>query len=184
MLLAACTSSEADGEPEISTAPKAPVSEFTVTCPAFSDPVTAPDKDALPALSLECLGSEGDPVSLSGKPERPTVINIWASWCGPCLEEMPLLDQLAQVGAGQVDVLGVVTNDNRSAATSYAVEMDITFPSVLDPKGKLVAAEAFPGVPDTILLNADGTVAFRHIGPYKSLDDLKADVAEHLGVTL
>jgi cytochrome c biogenesis protein CcmG, thiol:disulfide interchange protein DsbE len=184
VLLAACTSPAAEGEPTISTAAQAPTSEFTVACPTFSDPVTTPGQDNLPAVSLECLGSEGDPVGLSGQPQRPTVINIWASWCGPCLDEMPLLDQLAQQGAGQVDVLGIVTNDNRSAATSYAMEMGLSFPSVLDPKGQVVDAEGFPGVPASILLDADGTIAFRHIGPYKTLDDLKKDVAEHLGVNL
>lgn len=183
-LLAACASPEPDPAADRSTAAKAPKSDFTVPCPAFGEPATVSEDDALPALSLECLGSEGDPVALDGAPARPTVINIWASWCGPCLEEMPLLNQLAQQGAGQLDVLGVVTNDNRSAATAYAVDMGLTFPSVLDPKGGLVAAEAFPGVPDTILVDADGAVAFRHIGPYKTYDELTADVAEHLGVTL
>ena len=183
-LLAACTPAESDADAEVSPAQRAPKSDFTVACPTFADPVAAGEQDVLPALSLECLGSEGEPVSLNGKPQRPTVINIWASWCGPCLEEMPLLNQLAQDGAGRLDVLGVVTNDNRAAATSYAVDMGLTFPSVLDPRGKVVAAEAFPGVPDTILLDGDGKVAFRHIGPYKTLTDLKQDVAEHLGVTL
>lgn len=181
-LLAGCAASESEETPQL--APQAPESAFTIGCPAFTDPASDAEKDRLPELSLECLGSGADPVSIGGQPPRPTVVNLWASWCGPCLEEMPLFDQLAQQGTGQVDVLGIVTNDNRSAATAFAVEMNLSFPSALDPKGKIVADQGFVGLPGTLMLDSDGVIVFRHLGPYVTLDDLRADVVEHLGVSL
>lgn len=184
VLLGACTSAESDSGEQPSTAAKAPESEFTVGCPQFTDPRAGDEQDRLPALSLECLGSEGDPVAISGKPAVPTVVNLWASWCGPCIDEMPLLDELSQQSGGKVAVLGIVTSDNRSAATSFAVDMGLTFPSVLDPKGQVVSAEGLVGLPVTMMVDTDGKITYRHIGPYKTIDDLRQDVAEHLGVAV
>lgn len=185
LLLSACTAGSDDAaEGTISTAPDAPVSDFTVTCPEWSDPQTKPDDGKLPPLSLECLGSEGKPVAVSGKPPRPTVVNIWASWCPPCREEMPIIEQLAQAGVGKVDVLGVASSDGREAATAFAAEKQLSFPSVLDRKGQVAASQGAPGLPDTLFVDAGGKVVYLHPGPYHSLADLKADVQEHLKVTL
>lgn len=184
LLLAGCTPSGDEGGASISTAPKAPKSDFVIACPEYTDPQVKPDAGKLPALSLECLGSEGDPVSVSGTPPRPVVVNLWASWCPPCREEMPFIDQLAKAGAGAVDVLGVATSDTRDAATAFAVEYAMTFPSVLDPKNQILASQGIQGLPATLFLDAKGVVVDAHVGPYKSYDDLEADVAKHLKVSL
>ncbi len=186
MVLAGCDSDGGTdgGEPTISTAAKAPVSEFTVACPEFTDPQTDPDDDKLPALSLECLGSEGEPVTMSGSPPRPTVINLWASWCSPCREEMPILEEFATAAADKVDLLGVASSDNRTSSTAFAVEYSMSFPSVLDPKAKVMADQGLQGLPGTLFMDEDGVIVYKHVGVYKSLDELKQDVADHLGVTV
>lgn len=164
--------------------PTAPVSDFQVDCPAFGEPVDAVQDDALEAVTLECLGSEGEPVTMNGKPPMPTIVNFWATWCGPCVDEMPLLDEFALAAQGEVGVLGVATNNPRGQATSFAVDMDLSFPSVLDLNSQVITAEGIVGMPVTIFLDEDGAVVHRHIGAYDSMDKIKADVAEHLGVTL
>lgn len=121
---------------------------------------------------------------MSGTPARPTVINMWASWCEPCRAEMPYLNQLAEDGKGAVDVLGIASGNAREQATSYAVEFGLVFPSVLDPKSQVATSQGVPGLPGTVFMNAKGVVVKVHIGPYKSYDDLKKDVTEHLKVTL
>lgn len=186
IVLAGCDSDGGTdgGDTTISTAAKAPESDFTVPCPELTDPQADPDDDKLPALSLECLGSEGEPVTMSGSPPRPTVINLWASWCGPCRDEMPILDEFAAAGQGKVDLLGIATSDNRTAATAFAVEYSMSFPSVLDPKSKILADQGMQGLPGTIFMDEDGVIVYRHVGVYKSIDELKNDVAEHLGVTV
>ncbi|MFV0533879.1 MAG: TlpA family protein disulfide reductase [Cumulibacter sp.] len=184
VLLTACGSTSPDADEPKETAGTAPQSDFTVDCPTFEAPAGEATDDRLPDVTLECLGSEGEPVAIAGVPPRPTVINLWASWCGPCLEEMPILDEFAALGDGEVDVLGVVTQNARSQATAYAAEMDVTFPSVVDFEGQVLTAEGFVALPATILIDDEGTIAYRHIGPYKSIEDLAADVEKYLGVSL
>ena len=75
-------------------------------CPESGEPVGR--GDGLPELALPCLGA-GDPVQLAGLTGRPRLVNIWASWCGPCREEMPWLQQAHDTG--EVDVLGVDAED-------------------------------------------------------------------------
>ena len=135
-------------------------------------------------MSLECLGSQGDPVGISGTPPRPTVVNLWASWCGPCRDEMPVLDEFAAAASGRVDLLGVATSDNRSAATAFSVEFALSFPSVLDPRAKILADQGLQGLPATLLMDQNGVIVYRHIGVYDTLDELKQDVAQHLKVAL
>lgn len=186
LVLAGCGPDSGPGgaDGSISTAPTAPESNFTITCPEFTDPQTDPADGKLPPVSLECLGSAGEPVTMSGSPQRPTVINLWASWCGPCREEMPILQEFADAAADKVDLVGIATSDNRTAATSFAVEYDLGFPSVLDPKAKVLADQGLQGLPGTLFMDEDGVIVHRHPGVYQSLDELKQDVAEHLGVTV
>ncbi|WP_228389247.1 TlpA family protein disulfide reductase [Cumulibacter manganitolerans] len=189
-VLAGCGAEGAGGGAPASVPPaaKAPPSEFTVGCPAFGAPAAkgagGAKNGALPAVSLECLGSEGDPITLNGTPPGPTVINLWASWCAPCRAEMPIIEKLAQQGHGTVQVLGIATGDARSAATAFAVEFGMTFPSVLDPKNKVVGAQGLQGLPATLFVDGSGDVVYVHPLPYKSYDELASDVAEHLKVTL
>ncbi len=184
VLLTACGSGSPDADEAKATAGTAPQSDFTVDCPTFEAPSGEATDDKLPDVTLECLGSGGEPVAIAGVPPRPTVVNLWASWCGPCLEEMPILDEFAALGDGEVDVLGVVTQNARSQATAYAAEMNVTFPSVVDFEGQVLTAEGFVALPATILLDDEGTIAYRHIGPYKSVEDLAADVEKYLAVSL
>ena len=185
-VLAGCSSSgPADRESSsVPTAAKAPVSDFTVACPAFDSASASKAKNPLPAVSLECLGSEGDPVTLNGTPTGPTVINLWASWCAPCRTEMPLIEQLATQGQGKVNVLGIATGDARSASTSFAVEFGMTFPSVLDPKNKVVGSQGLQGLPATLFVDASGDIVYVRKLPYKSYDELQADVAQYLKVAV
>ena len=91
----------------------------------------------LPALSFGCLG--GGRLDLGKAPGVPTVVNLWASWCGPCREELPLMQQLAAADAGKVRVVGVVSKDGLPQAESFAEDTGITFPSAFDGQGDLMA---------------------------------------------
>lgn len=181
LVLTGCTDEEPAASP---SATPAPVSDFTIDCPTWSDPATEAGKDLLPNLQLECLGSEGLPVAISGKPDRPVVINIWGSWCPPCRDEMPLLVEVAALGEGKVDLLGIASLDTRTAATAGALDLGMTFPSVLDPKGQVVKSLGIPGMPVTLLLGTDGLIKHTHVGPFESTAEITEAIAEHLKVTL
>ena len=89
-----------------------------------------PADSLLAGISLPCL-TGGEDLEL-GRIGRPAVINLWASWCGPCRTELPELQRFADAAGDRVVLLGVVTGDTRSAATSLAADLGVTFPSVFD----------------------------------------------------
>ncbi|MFD1824560.1 MULTISPECIES: TlpA family protein disulfide reductase [Mumia] len=138
----------------------------------------------LPGLYLDCLGG-GAPVSLPGLPAKPTVVNLWASWCGPCRDELPHLAQLHDEAGGQVAVLGIDYKDpDPEAALRLAKDAGVTFPLLADPEQTVGKALGVVGLPQTVFVAADGTVTATHRAPITSYDQLRSLVDEHLGVAL
>lgn len=131
--------------------------------------------DRLPALDLPCL-VPGPTVDLSTLGGRPVLVNLWATWCGPCRDEMPLL-QAAHVQHGaDVQFLGVNIQDTTEAAAAFLPDVGVTYPQVVDLDGKLLDHLRIPGLPVTVLLHPDGSIAGQHIGELKpdTLEDLLA----------
>jgi thiol-disulfide isomerase/thioredoxin len=138
--------------------------------------------DLLPALSFGCPG--GGSLDLGRAPGVPTVLNLWGSWCTPCREELPVMQQFADAAAGQVRVMGVISKDGRPQAESFAADAGVTFPSAFDGDGKLMTDLGLNGLPYTYFLDADGAVVYTQVGPVTSLDELRALAVQHLGVQL
>lgn len=141
----------------------------------------------LPELTLPCLGG-GPDVELSSL-RGPMVINLWQAFCEPCREEMPALEQFHQQYGDQVPVLGIDFNDvHPDGALALAEETGATYPSVADPGGELMAEDTFAvarrGLPAFVFVDADGTVVAQDSGGVESVAEIKAKVAEHLGITL
>ncbi len=178
LLLAGCT-----GGPDDEAAPRTDVAAAETDlapCPAQSTEPAAPSD--LPALSLECFS--GGTVDLGLAPGAPTVVNLWASGCAPCREELPVVQQLADAAGDRVRVLGVVSKDGVPQATSFAADAGATFPSAFDGDGALMDGLGIRALPYTYFLAADGSVAHVEVGPVESLPEFEQLVAEHLGVRL
>ena len=178
-LLAACGTTPNAAGPR-TTAPASPAGALQ-PCPAQPDRPAKGSK-VLPSLTFACLG--GGRLDLGKAPGMPTVVNLWASWCGPCREELPLMQQLAASGAGKVRVVGVVSKDGRPQAVSFAGAAGATFPSAFDGQGDLMTKLGLQGLPYTYFLNPDGGVVFTQVGPVTSEDQLRGLVADHLRVRL
>ena len=148
-------------------------------CPESGAPLDR--VDGLPALELPCLGP-GDPVQLAGLEGRPRLVNIWASWCGPCRDEMPWLQRAHASGA--VDVLGVDAEDRAEYAAALISDLHITFPSVFDPANELARELRIVSKPTTLLVSAEGEVVYVHPGPFASYADLRRALQTHLKVEL
>jgi thiol-disulfide isomerase/thioredoxin len=90
---------------------------------------------------------------------KPLIINIWASWCGPCRAEMGSLERLAQQYNGkEFNVIGISTDDYRNKATAFIKQTGITFENFLDSKLLLENMLGANTIPLTILVDADGRV--------------------------
>ncbi|HUV47523.1 MAG TPA: TlpA disulfide reductase family protein [Actinomycetes bacterium] len=148
-------------------------------CPASGEPVGR--GDGVPELELPCLGA-GGPVQMAGLTERPRLVNIWASWCEPCRDEMPWLQQAHDTG--EVDVLGVDAEDQVPAAAALLDELGVTFPSVFDPRNEFAREVRVITKPTTLFVSEEGEVVFVLPGAFASYDELGDLVKTHLKVDL
>ena len=102
-------------------------------------------------------------VARSAAAGRPTVINLFASWCGPCECEMPLLNRVAGRELG-TDFLGVAHLDARADAERFVAEQQVVFTTVLDLGGEVAAAVGGRGLPVTVAFDRDGVMVGRVFG--------------------
>jgi len=194
VLLAGCTAEgDRDGSPVASvstgsseaapTTPGGPLTADTglLPCPeVFGGPAQGPD--TLPPMTFDCIG--GGSLDLGQAAGVPRVVSLWGSWCPPCREELPVVQQLADVAGDRVQVLGVATRDRLTAADSFAADAGVTFPSAYDREGELMVQLGINALPYTYFVDAAGSVTFVQVGPVKTLADFEQLVSEHLGVQL
>ncbi|MET8147403.1 redoxin domain-containing protein [Actinoplanes sp. NPDC049668] len=135
----------------------------------------------LPPVSLPCF-TGGDSFTLAGL-RGPAVISLWASWCAPCREELPLMQELADLTAGRLHVVGVDTRDSRDAGASFAADRGLSIPTLFDPEQKLLTGLGKVNLPVTVFVGADGG---RYVYAGKPLDRpaLGDLVRAHTGVTV
>ncbi len=87
------------------------------------------------------------------------VINVWANWCDPCRREQPMLVDLADRYRGDgVRFLGINYQDDRDAARGWIREFEVPYPSLFDPTGGFAADLGFPALPDTYVVDREGTI--------------------------
>ena len=164
VVTAGCSAGSSGTEKQASAATSVAVPDGVAGCEAFAaDGASVGGEDGVPALQLPCLVG-GTDVALDDLGSRPVLVNLWASWCAPCREEMPLLQQAYERYGDQVGFLGVNTEDTRSAAASLLADLDATYPHVVDPDRELLTELAAPGLPITLAVSADGRVVDRQIG--------------------
>ena len=113
--------------------------------------------DALREAQLNGLSGAG--ASLSSYRGKPLVINVWASWCGPCRDEMGSLQQLASRYDGkQFNVIGISTDDYREQAAAFLKESNTTFTHYIDHDLQMEKMLGANKIPLTLLVDADGKV--------------------------
>ena len=125
-----------------------------------------------PAFELERLDGEGK-LSLASLRGKPVVLNFWASWCGPCKDEAPLLQAAYEKWRGQgVAFVGIDVQDFRGDARAFVERYGITYPNVYDGKGSTVGRYGVTGFPETYFVDAQGRVRYRIAGPVESAEEV------------
>lgn len=146
-----------------------------------------PESDRRPAPSVQGVTLDGDRFDLSALRGRIVVLNVWGSWCGPCRAEAPLLQRafpaLTRKGA---DLVGLDTRESAEPARAFVQAAGLTYPSVSDRDGRLQLAfsDTLPpaAIPSTVIVDAQGRVAARIIGPVDSVTTLLDVVDQVRGV--
>ena len=131
-------------------------------------------------LLLECLDGQSsiDLADLAG----PTVVNFWGSWCGPCRDEIPYFVDLNNSLPDGLQLIGVNREEKSiEDAQRFIEELGITYPQLSDQTGASKAVVG-PSVPITLFIDQTGAVAYQHVGPIDSVDELRSLILEHLGI--
>jgi thiol-disulfide isomerase/thioredoxin len=144
--------------------------------------IDEPDRVAAPDLAGTTL--EGDELALADFAGDVVVLNLWASWCGPCRAEAAALQQAYTDSRSQgVEFLGINNEDDAAAAVAFEKNFGITYPSLVDDTGELQLAfyDSVPAssIPWTLVIDRDGLIAARVLGPstYSELSNLVDEVA-------
>jgi thiol-disulfide isomerase/thioredoxin len=128
--------------------------------------VSAQDRQPAPEVVADTL--DGETLALSDVEGGPVLVNFWASWCGPCIQEAPALRAVHDTYAAQgVQVLGVNVRDTPTNARQFERDLEIPYPSWHDPSAQIAARFGGigpAGLPSTIILDADHRVAVRLVG--------------------
>lgn len=114
--------------------------------------------NAAPDFTIELLGGgRFDLADHLAEDGRPVLLNLWASWCGPCREEMPALDAASRTHT-DVYFIGVAVDDNASDAEAFASEVGVSYALAIDVSGEVGRAYPSPGLPATFLISRDGYI--------------------------
>jgi thiol-disulfide isomerase/thioredoxin len=129
----------------------------------------APDFD-LPRLET-ILDADPDParserLSLQDLRGRVVLVNFWASWCEPCEREMPAMERLHRsLPEDAFALVAIAIDENPKDVVSFQDRMQLSFPILLDPSGRVYAAYQTMGVPESLLIDAEGRIVERYVGP-------------------
>jgi thiol-disulfide isomerase/thioredoxin len=152
------------------------------TSEAASSASTVPSKlEIAPSFSVPT--SDGGEFTLSeqiANDGRPIFLNLWASWCFPCREEMPAIDRSSQ-DFPDVAFLGVSVQDSRSDAEAFAEEIGVTYLLGFDEENKVDSAYMPLGLPASYLISSDGVIVERIFGKVTE-EDLAEKFATHFGL--
>jgi len=129
-----------------------------------------------PAPDFALKSTSGDNLRLSEHRGDVVMVNFWATWCGPCRQEMPLLDELysryQRVG---FSLLGVNIDDNSSKAMNMISELGVSFPVLFDNRKEVSKLYNVDAMPVTVIIDREGTVRYVHQGYKPGYEEMYLD---------
>lgn len=129
-----------------------------------------------PAPDFTLKSVDGSNLRLSEQRGQVVLINFWASWCGPCRQEMPLLDEIQQKYSKLgFTVLGVNVDKDPAKADKILKDIPVTFPVLYDSEGTVSKLFDVSAMPTTVIVDRDGSMRFLHLGFKPGYEDIYVD---------
>jgi thiol-disulfide isomerase/thioredoxin len=118
----------------------------------------------VPAPDFELLSTDGNLVSLSGQEGKVVVVNFWATWCGPCVQEIPMFQQFHEKYAPDLVILGVNEQENAEDVREFVRQFEVTYPVLLDRDADLAPVFRLMALPVTVFVDQEGMLRYHHVG--------------------
>lgn len=114
-----------------------------------------------PDFKAESLAITGKTVTLADFKGKAVLLEFWATWCGPCRETMPVIDEVyKEFGPKGLQVVSL-TNEDRATVEAFAAKSDVTYPLFLDVGGSANQAYGITGIPDAVVIGKNGSIVWR-----------------------
>ncbi|WP_044478615.1 TlpA family protein disulfide reductase [Paenibacillus antibioticophila] len=146
------------------------------------------DQPAMQRLSIgshapdfEGVNTNGEKIRLADYRGKVVVINFWASWCGPCVNEMPLINGVFQDHPDDVATLFVNAGESKGTIKEFLTAHQFEFPVLIDAAGKIAGAYSITGLPATYILNKDGAISQAIIGEIQNKQQLDNAIEDARG---
>jgi cytochrome c biogenesis protein CcmG/thiol:disulfide interchange protein DsbE len=120
-------------------------------------------------FTLEDVRAGRPAVALEALRGKPVVLNFFASWCGPCVREMPAIQAMSERYRGKVHFVGVTFNDRREAARDVIERTGVTYPAAFDPQSDVAVDYVVRVMPTTFFIGSDGHLVERKDGEISEL---------------
>ena len=121
------------------------------------------------AIPLQGKILDGEAWSLSAQQGRPTLVVFWASWCGPCMEEIPHLNALKKEYGDRLELVGVNMGESLSKIQQARAETEMSYATLLDKRGEIAGSWRVRKLPLMVVMDKEGRVRFRGIGSEEQL---------------
>ena len=181
-LMAGCTSkvSAPDLGASVTQSPSVMASVVATTGLPGCDGLASDDdkRDSWRGLQFQCL-ADGHSVRGNQLRGTPTIVVVWASWCGPCREELPLFAQFA-TEQKRVRVIGIGWRDDPVALQNFARRTSLPFPSLVDRESAIAAAWNIHGQPAAVFLSAQGIVTHIERSRIPTIEQLRTLAQQHV----
>ena len=134
-----------------------------------------------PDFTLSLL--DGGEIRLKELRGQVVVLNFWASWCGPCRLEAPVLEQMWKDYGGEVAFVGIAHNDVPQRARAFVQQYGVIYANGLDTRGVIARAYGLTGVPETFVIDREGLVHDHYVGAIIEAEALASMIEEALNAS-
>ena len=138
----------------------------------------------VPDLNIEIPCIDGKISVLLSQIKGPALINVWASWCEPCREEIPIFNKLYRLNAGKIQIIGIdVEEKNKEVGIKFALEMGMNWPQLFDNKRKTVPIFG-TGIPVTLFIDKEGNIVYKKIGSIDNFPEITSLIKDKIKLDL